>query len=230
MSKSNVFVVFGLLLLAAVVFAPDAHAAGFMSSVINDGGAIGWVIILLSVATVALIIEYAVNVRADKICPPEIIDEVEALLEEDDYQEALELCESEPNFVTRSLAAGLPRINEGYLAIKESVEATASIEAVKLQQKIGWMLFISNLAPMLGLFGTVYGMIEAFNVIVEKGANLGPADLAGGISAALVTTFLGLFVAIPAVAAYQFFRNKATRISIHFADVLEEMIERFRGR
>ena len=67
-------------------------------------------------------------------------------------------------------------------------------------------------------------------MIVEKGANLGPADLAGGISAALVTTFLGLFVAIPAVAAYQFFRNKATRISIHFADVLEEMIERFRGK
>ena len=230
MSKSNVFAVFGLLLLAAVALAPDAHAMGFMESVLTQGGAIGWVIILLSVATVALIIEYAVNVRADKICPPETIDEVEALLEEDDYQEALELCENEPNFVTRSLAAGLPRINEGYMAVKESVEATASIEAVKLQQKIGWMLFISNLAPMLGLFGTVYGMIEAFNVIVEKGANLGPADLAGGISAALVTTFLGLFVAIPAVAAYQFFRNKATRISIHFADVLEEMIERFRGR
>ncbi|MCA9314321.1 MAG: MotA/TolQ/ExbB proton channel family protein [Planctomycetes bacterium] len=230
MSKTNFFVVIGLLLLAAVAIAPDAHAKSFMESVIMDGGAIGWVIILLSVATVALIIEYSVNVRADKICPPEIIDEVEALLEEDDYQEALELCESEPNFVTRSLAAGLPRINEGYLAVKESVEATASIEAVKLQQKIGWMLFLSNVAPMLGLFGTVYGMIEAFNVIVEKGANLGPADLAGGISAALVTTFLGLFVAIPAVAAYQFFRNKATRISIHFADVLEEMIERFRGK
>ena len=230
MSKTNFFVVIGLLLLAAVAIAPGAHAKSFMESVIMDGGAIGWVIILLSVATVALIIEYSVNVRADKICPPEIIDEVEALLEEDDYQEALELCESEPNFVTRSLAAGLPRINEGYLAVKESVEATASIEAVKLQQKIGWMLFLSNVAPMLGLFGTVYGMIEAFNVIVEKGANLGPADLAGGISAALVTTFLGLFVAIPAVAAYQFFRNKATRISIHFADVLEEMIERFRGK
>ena len=72
-------------------------------------------------------------------------------------------------------------------------------------------------------------MIQAFNKIVEVGANLKPADLAGGISAALVTTFLGLFVAIPAVAAYQFFRNKATRVSIHFAEVLEEMIERFRG-
>lgn len=229
MSKRFLIVFSGLLFFASVAFAPDAQAAeSFVSSVLTKGGAIGWVIILLSVATLALIIEYGVNVRADKICPPETIDEVEALLEEGEYQEALELCESDPNFVTRSLAAGLPRINDGYEKIKESVEAAASIEAVKLQQKVSWMLFLSNVAPMLGLFGTVFGMIKAFNTIVELGGNVQAKDLAGGISAALVTTFLGLFVAIPAVAAYQYFRNKATRISIHFADVLEEMIERFR--
>ena len=231
MSKRFLIVFIGLLLVASVAFAPEAQAAekeGFVTSVLTKGGAIGWVIILLSVATLALIIEYGVNVRADKICPPETIDEVEALLEEGEYQEALELCESDPNFVTRSLAAGLPRINDGYVQIKESVEAAASIEAVKLQQKISWMLFLSNVAPMLGLFGTVFGMIKAFNTIVELGGNVQAGDLAGGISAALVTTFLGLFVAIPSVAAYQYFRNKATRISIHFADVLEEMIERFR--
>ena len=230
MSKRFLIVFIGLLFVS-VAFAADAQAAeskSFMQSVLSDGGAIGWVIILLSVATLALIIEYSVNVRADKICPPETIDEVEALLEEGEYQEALELCESDPNFVTRSLAAGLPRINDGYEKVKESVEAAASIEAVKLQQKISWMLFLSNVAPMLGLFGTVFGMIKAFNTIVELGGNVQAGDLAGGISAALVTTFLGLFVAIPAVAAYQYFRNKATRISIHFADVLEEMIERFR--
>ena len=162
--------------------------------------------------------------------PPELIDEVEALLEEDEYQEALELCESEPNFVTRSLAAGLPRLGEGYAKVKEAMEGAAGVEAVKLQQKVSWMLFLSNVAPMLGLFGTVSGMITAFQKIVELGAKVQPSDLAGGISAALVTTFLGLLVAIPAVTAYQYFRNKATRISIHFAEVLEEMTERFRNR
>ena len=235
MSKRLLIVLIGLLLVSAAFFAPDAYAAeepaeqrSFIASVLDDGGVIGWVIILLSVAVLALIIEYSVNIRSDKICPPETVDEVEALLEEGEYQEALELCESDPNFLTRSLAAGLPRINDGYEKVKESVEAAASIEAVKLQQKVGWMLFLSNVAPMLGLFGTVYGMIGAFNEIRRLGANVQTSDLAGGISAALVTTFLGLFVAIPAVAAYQYFRNKATRISIHYADVLEEMIERFR--
>ena len=234
MPKSTLLVLV-VLFAAAIVFAPAAFAeekksTSFIGSVLSDGGAIGWIIILLSVATLALIIEFGVNVRADKICPPELIDEVEALLEEDEYQEALELCESEPNFVTRSLAAGLPRLNEGYQKVKEAMEDAAGIEAVKLQQKVSWMLFLSNVAPMLGLFGTVYGMIKAFNVIVEIGASVTPAHLAGGISAALVTTFLGLLVAIPAVSAYQFFRNKATRISILFGEVLEEMTERFRNR
>lgn len=234
MSKYAPLALAGLLVAAALAFPPAAFAqeepATFMESVLKDGGPIGIVIMLLSVATVAMIIEFGVNIRADKICAPEVIDEVEALLEESEFQEALELCESEPNFVTRSLAAGLPRMDEGYAKVKEAMENAAGIEAVKLQQKVGWMLFLSNLAPLLGLFGTVSGMITAFQEIVRQGASVTPADLASGISAALVTTFLGLLVAIPALTAYQYFRNKATRISIHFAEVLEEMTERFRNR
>jgi len=222
-------VLFAVVATAAPAFAED-ESGGLFSDIISKGGAIGIVIIILSVATLALIIEFAVNVRRDKICPPELVDELEALLEEEEYQEALELCESEPNFLTNSLAAGLPRLNEGYTKVQEALEAQAGIEAVKLQQKVSWMLFLSNVAPMLGLFGTVSGMITAFNEIVRLGAKVTPKDLAGGISSALVTTFLGLLVAIPALAAYQIFRNKATRISIDFAGILEDMTERFRNR
>ena len=230
MTQSRILALAVLVLVMAVAVAAPAYAAGFIVDVLTKGGAIGIVIILLSVATLAMVIEFSVNIRRDKICPPELVDELEALLEEEEYQEALELCESEPNFLTNSLAAGLPRLNEGYPKMKEAMEAQAGIEAVKLQQKVGWMLFLSNVAPMLGLFGTVYGMIMAFNEIVRLGAKVTPADLASGISTALVTTFLGLLVAIPALAAYQYFRNKATRISIDFAGILEDMTERFRNR
>jgi biopolymer transport protein ExbB len=236
MTKTHVFGLVAVVLATAFVLAVPAFAAdeegggNLFTDIISKGGAIGIVIILVSVATLALIIEFSVNVRRDKICPPELVDELEALLEEEEYQEALELCEAEPNFLTNSLSAGLPRLNEGYAKMKEAMEAQAGIEAVKLQQKVGWMLFLSNVAPMLGLFGTVSGMITAFNEIVRLGAKVTPKDLAGGISSALVTTFLGLLVAIPALAAYQYFRNKATRISIDFAGILEDMTERFRGR
>lgn len=235
MTKTRVFGLVAVVLTTAFVLAVPAFAeeeggGNLFTDIISKGGAIGIVIILVSVATLALIIEFSVNVRRDKICPPELVDELEALLEEEEYQEALELCEAEPNFLTNSLAAGLPRLNEGYAQVKEALEAQAGIEAVKLQQKVSWMLFLSNVAPMLGLFGTVSGMIAAFNQIVELGAKVTPKDLAGGISAALVTTFLGLFVSIPALAAYQIFRNKATRISIDIAGTLEDMTERFRNR
>jgi biopolymer transport protein ExbB len=229
MTKSRLLALPLLVVLAAVVTAAPAHALN-VGGILKDAGWIGYVIIALSIATLAMIIEYSVNVRRDKICPPELVDELEALLEEEEYQEALELCESEPNFLTSSLAAGLPRINEGFQKVQEALEAQAGIEAVKLQQKVSWMLFLSNVAPMLGLFGTVSGMIDAFDEIKRLGEKVTPKDLAKGISAALVTTFLGLFVAIPALAAYQIFRNKATRISIDFAGILEDMTERFRSR
>lgn len=236
MTKTRVFGLVAVVLTAAVVLAfpalaeDDGGGGNLFTNIISKGGPIGWVIIAVSVATLALVIEFSVNVRRDKICPPELVDELEALLEEEEYQEALELCEAEPNFLTNSLAAGLPRLNEGYAQVKEALEAQAGIEAVKIQQKVSWMLFLSNVAPMLGLFGTVSGMIAAFEEIVKLGAKVTPKDLAGGISSALVTTFLGLLVAIPALASYQIFRNKATRISIDIAGTLEDMTERFRNR
>lgn len=213
--------------------APPAAAADFsgtltMEDILRDGGTVGWIIIVLSVATVALIIECGVNIRRDKVCRPELIDEIEALLEEDEVQEALELCESEPNFFTNMMASGLSRANFGYDDIKSSIENRGAVEVTKLQQKVGWILWLSNIGPLLGLFGTVVGMIVAFKTIKALGAAVTPTDLATGISAALVTTFDGLVVSMPAVTAYQYFRDKVTKIAIDLGGVAEDMIQRFR--
>src|SRR5262245_27566162 len=199
-----------------------------MTQILRDGGTVGWIIIALSVATVAVLIEAAVTVRRDKICRPELIDEIEALLEEDEVQEALELCESEPNFFTNMMAAGFARVNLGYDEMKTAMENRGGVEVTKLQQKVGWILWLSNIGPLLGLFGTVTGMIAAFNVIKALGAAVTPKDLATGISAALITTFDGLVVSIPAITAYQYFRDKVVKIAIDFGGIGEDMIQRFR--
>lgn len=221
------------VLLPSVALASDVTQIGnesFFESVINWGGWVGWVIIGTSVWTMAMVIEMFVNLKQEKLVPPEVVDELEALLEEEEYQEALELCEAQPNFVTNCIGALLPRMNEGWDKMKEAMENTAGVEAVKLQQKVGWLLFLSNMAPMLGLFGTVVGMIEAFKEIVRLGAKVTPTDLAAGISAALITTFDGLIVAMPALYFYQYFRNRAVRLTIAFGGVLEDMTNRFRSR
>ncbi|MHC4939160.1 MAG: MotA/TolQ/ExbB proton channel family protein [Planctomycetota bacterium] len=225
------FLVLGVM--AGPVLAQDGgepESKSFVEAYILAGGPIGFVILFMSFISLALIIEHIVNIKRDKIVPPQLIDEIEGMFDNEEYQEALELCEAEPNYLTNILAAGLPKINAGFETMKASMDEAAEEEAVKLQQKIGYLSLIGNIAPMMGLFGTVSGMIEAFETIAKMGAAVTPSDLASGISTALVTTFLGLFVAIPTMIAYFFFRNKVIRVSIEIAAIADDLVDRFRGK
>jgi len=216
-----------LLVSANPAFAQDDSNKS-LGDIIVGGGIIGWVIILLSIISLALAIEHFVTVRRDKLVAPELIDEIEALFEEEEYQEALELCENEPNFLTNVLSAGLPKINAGFQAMEKAMDEVAEEETIKLHQKIGWLSLIGNIAPMLGLFGTVLGMIGAFNEITRLGANVTPKDLSKGISTALITTLFGLFVAMPALFFFFLFRNKVIKVSLEITAIAADLVERFR--
>ena len=235
MKATRMAAMMGLVLLAVGVFAAPALAQeeeskSWVEAYITAGGWIGFAILFLSFVSLALIIEHVVNIKRDKIVPPQLIDEIEGMFENEEYQEALELCEAEPNFLTNVLAAGLPKINAGFETLRAGMDEMAEEETIKLQQKIGYLSLIGNIAPMMGLFGTVSGMIEAFQTIASMGAAVSPADLADGISKALVTTFLGLFVAIPAMIAYFFFRNKVVRVTLELGAIADDLVERFRGK
>lgn len=241
MSNRKLMVVGGAVALAVLfmaggAFAQEAGDANYIppearinvKNIIEWGSWIGIVIILHSVAAGALIIEHFINVKRDKIVPPEIIDEIEALFEEEEYQEALELCESTPNFLTNILAAGLPKLNAGFDTMKQIMGEQASVEATKLHQKISYLALIGNLAPMWGLFGTVSGMIAAFARIVILGPKVTPKDLAFGVQQALITTFEGLFVAMPCMMFFFVFRNRVVNIINELTGVADDMVERFR--
>jgi len=217
-----------LLFVAGDTALAQDEGGASLGKIIVGGGVIGWVIILLSIVSLALAIEHFVSIRRDKLVPPELIDEIEALFEEEEYQEALELCESEPNFLTNILSAGLPKINAGFEAMEKSMDEVAEEESIKLHQKVGWLSLIGNIAPMLGLFGTVYGMIGAFNEITRLGAAVTPKDLSAGISTALITTLFGLFVAMPSLAFFFVFRNKVIKVSLEITAIADDLVERFR--
>jgi biopolymer transport protein ExbB len=217
-----------LMVSANPAFAQSSEGSKSLGDIIVGGGLIGWVIILLSIISLALAIEHFVTIRRDKLVAPELIDEIEALFEEEEYQEALELCENEPNFLTNVLSAGLPKINAGFEAMEKAMDEVAEEETIKLHQKIGWLSLIGNIAPMLGLFGTVTGMISAFNEITRLGANVTPKDLSAGISTALITTMFGLFVAMPALFFFFLFRNKVIKVSLELTAIAADLVERFR--
>jgi biopolymer transport protein ExbB len=231
MKKLVTWTMIALFAMAGSVFAQQIGSKQTMNTVgdiIQGGGWCGHVIILTSVASLALAIEHFVSIRRAKIAPPELIDEIEALFEEEEYQEALELCESEPCPLTNLLAAALPKINAGHAAMEKAIEDASGEEGLKLQQKISWISLLSNIAPMLGLYGTVLGMISAFDQITRLGAAVTPADLSSGVAVALITTLFGLMVAIPGLTFFFFFKNRVIKLTIEITGIAADLIERFR--
>jgi biopolymer transport protein ExbB len=228
------FVILGAGAAPALAQEPEAAPGyvekSFFETYIAAGGWCGWIIVGCSFVMLALTIECAVNIRREKLVPPQLVDEIEGMLENEEYQEALELCESEPNYLTNMLAAALPKINHGFDEMKSAAAGIGEQEATKLNQHIGWIALIGAVAPMLGLYGTVIGMIAAFQIIVKLGSAVTPAYLADGIAVALVTTFLGLSVAIPAAICHFWIKLRTIRAIVEIQNISDELLERFRGK
>ena len=209
---------------AATTAAPPSNS---LFDYIKMSGFVGWVICVLSIVTLAMVLENIVTLRREKLAPPELVDEVKSLFDEGQYQDAMELCENDKSFFARVCAAGISKIGHSYEMIEHALQEAGNEEAIKLHQKVTWLSIVAALAPMLGLFGTVQGMIVAFQTIATT-VNPSPAELATGIYQALLTTFEGLMIAIPTVAAYAWVRNRLVRSIIEVGAILEDMFEKFR--
>jgi len=205
---------------------PEVEALA-IGDLIAASGPVGWLIIVLSVIGLALVIEAFITLKRERLAPPELIDEVQSLFNEGQYQEAMELCESEESLFTRLCSAGISKIGHSFEVIQNSIEEMGDEESVKLHQKIGWIAVLATVAPMVGLFGTVQGMIIAFHTIATT-QNPAPSELADGIYTALLTTLMGLMVAIPMTALFAFLRNRLVRSVIEVGAIVEDLFERFR--
>ena len=170
------------------------------------GGFVGYIICLLSVAMVALVVEHAMSIRRQTMMPSGLADDAHKLINSGKLKQAHELCQ-QPGFLARVISAGLSEVSLGYASAEKAMENTAAEQAARLFRKIEYLSVIGTLAPMLGLLGTVWGMILAF-VEFESKANPQVSELAPGIYKALVTTLMGLGVAVPALAAFAIFRNR----------------------
>ncbi len=181
----------------------------------------------LSITAVALIIEHAITIRRAVLLPELSVAQIKTMFDERRFREALEFCQVDPSFVSGVVHAGLVEAANGYQAMERAMQDAAEERTARLYRKIEYLNLIGNISPMLGLFGTVYGMMEAFRQIAMKETPR-PADLAEGIMTALFSTFLGLFVAIPALAAYAIYRNRVEQLSMEAALVAEELLANFK--
>jgi len=182
----------------------------------------------LSVVAVALIIEHGITIRRVVLLPEMSVAQVKTMFDERRFREALEFCQNDPSFLSGVVHAGLVEAANGYEAMERAMGDAAEERTARLYRKIEYLNLIGNISPMLGLFGTVYGMMTAFAKIAAKGGKANPEDLAEGILLALYSTFVGLLVAIPALAAYAIYRNRVEQLSMEAALVAEELLANFK--
>jgi len=191
---------------------PGIKQRTFLDS-LKAGGLIGVIIILMSVVAVAFVIEHSLSIRKERLMPEAAMDQLEDLIARGDLQAAQQFCEDSRNYslATDVVLAGLERFQTsefGFADYKSAVEEAGEDHTARLYRKTDGLNIIGVIAPMLGLFGTVQGMMTAFNIIASTEGAAQPYQLADSISQALVTTWLGLVVAIPSMVAFSYFRNK----------------------
>lgn len=184
-----------------------------------------WVVLLpLSVVVIKLAVQNCLTIRRVKLLPVAVIHKARRLIKESKGPEAIESLRGQESLLGKTVYVGLAQRAHGRVAMENAMAEMLEQETAQLLRKIEWLNIIGNVAPMIGLFGTVWGMIDAFNAIVQAGGQPEPANLAGGISVALVTTWWGLVVAIPALAVYGFLRNRIDILSAEAAVTAEELL------
>ena len=215
----------------ALVYAGEAADTGTKDMTLFDliwaAGYIGFVIILMSIAGLALSIEHFITIRRDKLLPADFVLEIEDLFEQEEYEEALHICEGEENFLAQMVGPAIAKMEHGYDSMTDAMNEAGEEGSLSLHHKISYVALIANISPMLGLLGTVWGMVQTFLVFASKpGATA--ADLAPGISQALMTTVMGLVVAIPMMIVFQFFRNRVLRLVLESSNIASDLMRRFR--
>lgn len=192
------------------------------------GIAITWLLIIMSIGSIGLVITYALRARRSQLLPDDLYEELQELIETKKFREAIEISEEEESYLGKLTHAALVEAGNGYTAMERAIEEVGDAETTRSLRPVEFLNVLGNVSPMMGLFGTVYGMIVAFMTLVEQGGTPDPAELAAGISTALVTTLWGLVVAIPAIAAYSLIRNKIDALTSEGMLMVEELIVPFK--
>jgi biopolymer transport protein ExbB len=182
-----------------------------MIEFIQKGGPIMYVILLCSIVAFAVVIERFLQLRRARIDTDKFMNDISNLLKRNRIMEAIDMCNQTPGPISQVVKAGILKHDRSKPEIREAIEDSAVGEIPILEKNLSMLATVAHIAPLLGLLGTVTGMVRAFQVIEQKATALqpvNPKDLAGGIWEALLTTVFGLCVAIPTYVAYNYFVTK----------------------
>jgi len=221
----------GAVLFAGVSWAQETGQGGgstavkstLTSVILGQKDPIFFIIAILSVVGLTLIIQGFIKNRSAVMLPESSTNTIRDMIQNKRFKELIEFTETDPSFVSKALNPALKRA-PSFSSMKEAMETAIGEQTAEQFRKIEYLNIIGNLGPLLGLLGTVLGMMEAFDAMNKAGGNASPAQLAGGISKALAHTFLGLFLAVPCLAAFGVLRTLVDRLTVRGALIAEELL------
>ncbi len=217
------------LALAQEATEEEAHGGDHtVLEVILSGGPLIitiWIMILItSIVMVTFVVQNFFTLRKNKLAPPELVETLRSSMADGNYQEAWEVCEANPCYLSNVLKSGLERLGRGQEVAENAILASAAYESQRLKSRNSYLSVIGVISPMIGLLGTVIGMMRAFRELGSSGVS-DPRGLALAIGEVLLATASGLFIAIPAFIFYYVFRNMAQDAIVYSDDIINSFIE-----
>ena len=191
----------------------------------------GWLIvpiILCSIFSLAIVVERLFFYLAIRVNVPLVLAKILDLVRKNKITEAIDVCEKNPFYATNILKSGLIHYQESREVIKEAIENASLYEVPKLEKNLNFLSTIAHISPLMGLLGTVVGLVKCFYIIEQKTVSVGmvnPSDLAGGIWEALLTTVAGLCVAIPSYIMYNYFIHRVNLATLEAERAATELLE-----
>ncbi|MDZ4817223.1 MAG: MotA/TolQ/ExbB proton channel family protein [Verrucomicrobiota bacterium] len=200
------------------------HKSKTLWDYIKHGGVIMMPLFITSAVCLAFIIDCLVRLRKPKVVPPQLFASLRQAMSAGNYQEAWTVCKANPCYLANVMRGGLERVGKGQDAFEFGLEEQIARESSIIRTKTSYLSVIGVVSPMIGLTGTVFGMIKAFEVIGSKGVG-DPGALSAAIGEVLVATAAGLLISIPAFVCYYIFRNQASALLIHVQEHINRLSE-----
>ncbi|HUQ72911.1 MAG TPA: MotA/TolQ/ExbB proton channel family protein [Planctomycetaceae bacterium] len=219
---------------AAAPAAPAAPAAEGAAApkqstlmwLIHTSGWIGGVLLLMSFYFVAQVVQLFLELRTEVVMPPALIQQWDELLAKRDFQGIYRTAKENTSELGQLVAAGLAALSSGLGEARETVDRVGETVVVDMEKRISMLAVIGSLGPLIGLLGTLKGMIASFSVIAMSETQLKASEVAGGISEALLITFEGVALSVPAIFLFAVFKNRVSTLSLQAITMADEFIRR----
>lgn len=194
--------------------------------VIHTSGWIGGVLLVISIYFVAVVTQMFLELREQVMMPPALMEECNALLAKRDFNGVYKVAKENPSELGQLIAAGLAAFQGGLADSREAIDRTGEALTVEMEKKISMLAVIGSLGPMIGLLGTLKGMIASFAVIGQGESQMKASEVALGISEALLITFEGVALSVPAIYFFAVFKNRVSSLSLKAINLADEFIRR----